>query len=71
MVEDFGICHPMDVIFCRNVIIYFDKWTQEELIRKFCRHLLPGGFLFLGHSESLHGIDLPLTQVAPTIYRKN
>ena len=70
MDEDFAIRHPMDVIFCRNVIIYFDKRTQEELIRKFCRHLLPGGFLFLGHSESLHGIDLPLTQVAPTIYRK-
>jgi chemotaxis protein methyltransferase CheR len=71
MEEDFGIRQPMDLIFCRNVLIYFDKQTQEELIRKFCRHLLPGGLLFLGHSESLYGFDLPLVQVAPTIYRKN
>jgi len=70
MDEEFGIREPMDVIFCRNVIIYFDKKTQEELMRKFCRHLVPGGFLFLGHSESLHGYEVPLVQVAPTVYRK-
>lgn len=70
MDEDFGIDHPMHVIFCRNVIIYFDRQTQEHLIRKLCRHLLPGGYLFLGHSESLYGLPLPLNQVAPTVYRK-
>ncbi len=70
MVEDFGLPEMVDIIFCRNVIIYFDKEIQERLMIKFCRYLNTGGYLFLGHSESLHGYDTPLTQVAPTIYRK-
>lgn len=70
MAEDFGLPENVDIIFCRNVIIYFDKKTQENLMVKFCRYLNPGGYLFLGHSESLHGYDTPLVQVAPTIYRK-
>lgn len=70
MTEEFGLRQKMDTIFCRNVIIYFDKLTQERLMAKFCRYLNPGGFVFLGHSESLHGYDIPLVQVAPTIYRK-
>lgn len=70
MAEDFGLPEMVDIIFCRNVIIYFDKETQEQLMNKFCRYLNPGGYLFLGHSESLHGYETPLTQVAPTIYRK-
>nr|WP_320050036.1 protein-glutamate O-methyltransferase [uncultured Desulfuromonas sp.] len=69
MDADFSLPHQMDVIFCRNVIIYFDKETQERLVCKFCRKLQPGGFLFLGHSESLHGFNVPLTQVAPTVYQ--
>ncbi len=67
---DFGIAEPMDVIFCRNVIIYFDKKTQETLLLRFCRHLAPGGYIFLGHSETIFGMDLPLVQMAPTVYRK-
>lgn len=70
MDEDFGLPEKVDIIFCRNVIIYFDKQTQEKLMVKFCRFLNKGGYLFLGHSESLHGSDTPLVQVAPTIYRK-
>lgn len=70
MDEDFGLPEKVDIIFCRNVIIYFDKQTQEKLMVKFCRFLNQGGYLFLGHSESLHGYNTPLTQVAPTIYRK-
>lgn len=70
MDEDFGLPERVNIIFCRNVIIYFDKKTQEKLMIKFCRELNPGGYLFLGHSESLHGYDTPLVQVAPTIYRK-
>ncbi len=70
MDEDFGLPEMVDIIFCRNVIIYFDKETQEKLMVKFSRHLKPGGYLFLGHSESLHGYQTPFVQVAPTIYRK-
>ncbi|MGE4560373.1 MAG: protein-glutamate O-methyltransferase CheR [Desulfobulbus sp.] len=70
MDKDFGLPEMVDVIFCRNVIIYFDKQTQEKLMRKFSSHLHPGGYLFLGHSESLHGYQTPFLQVAPTIYRK-
>ena len=58
-----------DFIFCRNVLIYFDKTTQEKVIMKFCSHLKPGGLLFLGHSESIIGMSLPLRQIRPTVYR--
>jgi chemotaxis protein methyltransferase CheR len=61
----------MDVIFCRNVIIYFDRETQELVLNNLCNHLLPGGFVFMGHSENLNGLKIPLTQVASTVYRKN
>lgn len=70
MDTNFGFRETMDIIFCRNVIIYFDKTTQERLLAKFCRHLSAGGYLFLGHSETLLGMDLPLRQVSPTVYRK-
>lgn len=70
MAEEFGLPQVQDIIFCRNVIIYFDKPTQERLMNKFCRNLRNGGYLFLGHSESIHGFNTPLEQVAPTIYRK-
>lgn len=70
MAENFGLPGTVDIIFCRNVIIYFDKQTQEELMNKFCRYLNRGGYLFIGHSESLQGYETPLSQVAPTIYRK-
>lgn len=68
MDHTFSLPDKMDVIFCRNVIIYFDKETQEKLVQKFCQNLRPGGYLFLGHSESLHGFDVPLQQIAPTVY---
>ena len=57
------------VIFCRNVMIYFDKPTQAGVVRRFAQHLEPGGYLFIGHSESLNGIDHPLEYVKPAIYR--
>ncbi len=66
----FGMREPMDVIFCRNVIIYFDRPTQETLLNRFYDHLCPGGYMFLGHSETLHGLNVPLVQVSPTVYRK-
>ncbi|HNT43126.1 MAG TPA: CheR family methyltransferase [Syntrophorhabdaceae bacterium] len=67
---DFGFREKIDIIFCRNVIIYFDKIVQERLLNKFCRCLKPDGYIFMGHSETLFGMDLPLEQVAPTVYRK-
>ena len=70
MNSDYGLRHLLDVIFCRNVVIYFDKPTQERLIARLARHLRPGGYLFMGHSESLHGFNLPLSPVAPTVYRR-
>jgi chemotaxis protein methyltransferase CheR len=68
--EEFSFREPLHIIFCRNVVIYFDKPTQERLFNKFCTQLAPGGFLFIGHSESLSGMTLPLKQVAPTVYRR-
>ena len=55
-------------IFCRNVLIYFDRPTRELVVNKLANRLGPGGHLFLGHSESLHGMQLSLTRVRPTIY---
>jgi len=60
----------MDVIFCRNVIIYFDQPTQELVLNNLCRQLVSGGFIFMGHSENLNGLNVPLVQIAPTIYRR-
>ena len=68
--EDFGLHEQMDIIFCRNVIIYFDKPTQERLLNRFHQQLVRGGFLFLGHSETLNGLNVPLTPVASTVYCK-
>jgi chemotaxis protein methyltransferase CheR len=70
MEETFGLRDHMDVIFCRNVIIYFEKETQERLVNQLCTHLLKDGFLFVGHSETLHGMTVPLVQAAPMVYRK-
>jgi chemotaxis protein methyltransferase CheR len=68
---DFGMRESMDVIFCRNVFIYFDRPTQEAILNRFTEHLSPRGFVFLGHSESINGLDVPLKQEAPTIFRKS
>lgn len=70
MQDDFGIRETFDLIFCRNVIIYFDKPTQERLIEKLVSKLKPGGFFFLGHSESIFNTNLPLVQVAASTYKK-
>ncbi len=61
---------PFDVIFCRNVMIYFDRPTRQDLIARFHSILAPGGTLFIGHSESLTGIDHSFRYVLPTVYRK-
>jgi chemotaxis protein methyltransferase CheR len=61
---------PFDVIFCRNVMIYFDQVTRERLVQRFASLLAPGGYLCIGHSESIHGGSVPLRLVGKTIYRK-
>jgi chemotaxis protein methyltransferase CheR len=70
MDDRFPIKTPLDLIFCRNVMIYFDHPTQETLVNKFHHYLKPGGYLFIGHSESLQWVKHPFEAVAPTIYRK-
>jgi len=62
---------PMqNIIFCRNVLIYFDKETQRSVLLKLVNKLDEGGFLFLGHSETIFGMDLPVETIAPTVFRK-
>ena len=68
--EDWPIRTVFDVIFCRNVIIYFDKPTQERLVTRLVNILKPGGFLFLGHSESLLGMQVELRHLGKTVYQK-
>lgn len=62
---------PFDAIFCRNVMIYFDKPTQAKLVNRYWEMLRPGGTLFIGHSESLTGIEHKFKYVQPTVYEKS
>ncbi|HEY1802918.1 MAG TPA: protein-glutamate O-methyltransferase [Terracidiphilus sp.] len=68
--SDYGTGERFDAIFCRNVIIYFDRPTQQTIVERLTRRLLPGGYLFMGHAETLHELDLPVEQVAPALYRR-
>lgn len=70
LMADFSWREEFDVIFCRNVMIYFNRETQQNLVNKFSRCLKPGGYLFIGHSESLTSIDHPFKQVSTTAYKK-
>ena len=60
-----------DIIFLRNMLIYFDLPAKFKIISNILPHLKPGGLFFVGHSEGLHGLDLPLTSYAPSVYRKD
>lgn len=60
---------PFDIVFCRNVLIYFDRSTQLDVVRRLCARLEPHGLLFLGHSEGLAGMELKLETVAHTVYK--
>ena len=70
LMEPLPFKNPLDLIFCRNVMIYFDKETISDLVEKYYRILAPGGYLFIGHSESLSGFKHPFKYVAPCIYLK-
>ena len=70
MDTSYNVPKDFDIIFCRNVLIYFDRETQEKVINKLCMHLKPGGYFFLGHSESISGFDVPLKPLKPTMFVK-
>ncbi|MBN9984828.1 chemotaxis protein CheR [Rhizobium laguerreae] len=70
MDEKYPIGEPMHVIFCRNVLIYFDKQTQAGVLNRLCDCLAKGGYMFIGHSESITGFDLPLKQVSNTVFQR-
>jgi chemotaxis protein methyltransferase CheR len=70
LIEPFSLSSQFQVIFCRNVMIYFDKPTQEKVVTRLTHFLEPGGLLFVGHAESLNGIQHSLQYVAPAVYRK-
>ncbi len=70
MAPSFPFKHQFDFIFCRNVMIYFDRNTQETLVEKYYRFIKKGGFLLIGHSESLTGLKHQFRYVKPTIYQK-
>jgi chemotaxis protein methyltransferase CheR len=71
MDADYGIAEKADAIFCRNVIIYFDRPTQERILNRLANCLAPGGYMYVGHAETLHDMRLPLTPVAPSLYRRH
>ncbi|MDX9847616.1 MAG: protein-glutamate O-methyltransferase CheR [Tenuifilaceae bacterium] len=66
----YDIPETFDIVFCRNVLIYFDRETQEKVIQKLCDKLRPDGYFFLGHSESIMNMQVPLKQVKPTIFKR-
>jgi chemotaxis protein methyltransferase CheR len=70
MADDYGLREVFDFVFFRNVMIYFDRATQEAVIARICRNLRPGGFLFVGHSESLAGLNVPVRPVRASTYQK-
>lgn len=70
MDQSYGVGDPMHIIFCRNVLIYFDKPTQHRVLSRLIECLAPGGYLFIGHSETVSGFDLPIRQVANTVFEK-
>ena len=70
MDERYPVNETFDVVFCRNVIIYFERAIQEAILKKLCVHIRAGGWLILGHSETLTGMNMPLRGVAPTVYEK-
>jgi chemotaxis protein methyltransferase CheR len=69
LIDPLNIKGPFDVIFCRNVMIYFNKATQQEVIRSLQQKLAPGGYLLIGHSETLNGVQHCLQYVSPAVYR--
>jgi chemotaxis protein methyltransferase CheR len=70
LMQNWPMSGPFDVIFCRNVMIYFDKPTQKTLFENFYSKLSPSGYLIIGHSESMHGMDKKFKNLGKTMYQK-
>ena len=70
LIQQLPVNHTFPVIFCRNVMIYFNKATQADVVARLAQKLEPGGYLFVGHSESLSGLNHSLRYVKPAVYRK-
>ena len=67
--QEYDVGPPLDVVFCRNVLIYFEKDFQRELLLRLIARIAPGGYLFLGHTESIHGMGRPVAPVGFSVYR--
>ena len=70
LLDDWPMGGPFDAIFCRNVVIYFDKPTQRVLFDRFAEMLKPDGYLFVGHSETLYRVSERFTHLGRTVYRR-
>lgn len=70
LLHDWPMQGPFDAIFCRNVVIYFDKPTKQRLFQRYAGLLPDGGYLFLGHSESMYGLNDNFDLIGRTVYRK-
>ncbi|NOR87456.1 MAG: methyltransferase domain-containing protein [Bacteroidales bacterium] len=70
MDENYELDIKYDVAFCRNVLIYFERDVQLKVIQRILEYVKPGGYLFLGHSESINDMDLPLKKISPTVFQK-
>ncbi len=70
MKDEYGLRDKFDIVFCRNVLIYFDKENQARVISRIVNHMNPGAYLFLGHSESMAGVNSSLLGVASSIFQK-
>ncbi len=70
LIGNYEHSQPFELIFCRNVMIYFDRQTQENLVNRLCRFLVPRGHLIIGHSESLNGLNVPLRCLKPSVYQR-
>jgi len=71
LIDDrWSVDRDLDLIMCRNLLIYFDRESQRRVVERLCSHLRPGGFLILGHSDGVSGLDLPLRPFGRSIFRR-
>lgn len=70
MDDEFDFSNTFDIIFCRNVLIYFNRETQTEVLQRLCRHLRPDRYLFVGHSENISALPLPVKSEKMAVYRR-